>query len=128
MEKKVTAAKVAASALVEFERLNGMAKLEADLVAVIKKNLMFFLCIQTQSKLSWGLIHKMMNGIQHLGLEVINHHLWHPRGINKLLVNKIYCTDSYVLMNSNKMGVMETKMEEIKTKLMEAINQPVQLL
>jgi len=76
-------------------------------------------------------MHKIMNCMQRLGLQVIDHRSWHPRGINTTLVNEIYCKgniDPTVLMDSDEMGVMEAKIEEVKNKLMEAIAQPVCIL
>lgn len=117
---------IAAAAQAELERLDGESKSEHDLVEAIKKNATFFFCIQTQSESTWGLMHKIMNCMKGLGLEVIDHRSWHPRGINTTLVNEIYCEgsiDPEVLMNGE--SVMETKIEEVKTKLLEAIDQPV---
>jgi len=119
---------VAEAAQAELDRLDGMTKSEADLVEAIKKNSTFFLCIQTQSESTWGLMHKIMNAMQSLGLDVIDHRSWHPRGINTTLVNEIYCKgniDPQVLMGEDSEGVMETKIEDVKTTLLEAIDQPV---
>lgn len=121
---------IAAAAQAELERLEGTTKSEADLVEAIKKHSTFFLCIQTQSESSWGLMHKIMNAMQKLGLDIIDHRSWHPRGINTTLVNEIYCKgniDPDVLMNGDESDVMETKIAEVKTKLLEAIDQPVRL-
>jgi hypothetical protein len=69
-----------------------------------------------------------MNAMQKLGLEIIDHRSWHPRGINTTLVNEIYCKgniDPDEVMNDA--DVMDTKIAEVKTMLLEAIDQPVRL-
>ena len=53
-----------------------------------------FLCIQTQSESSWGLMHRLMGTLAKLGLEVIDHRAWSPRGVNTTLVNEIYAKDT----------------------------------
>jgi hypothetical protein len=119
---------VADAAQAELDRLDGRSKLEADLVEAIKKHSTFFLCIQTQSESSWGLMHKILSRMQDLGLEIIDHRSWHPRGINTTVVNEIYCKgniDPDSLANDDETDILKAKMEEVKAGLLEAINQPV---
>jgi hypothetical protein len=118
---------VADAAQAELDRLDGRSKLEADLVEAIKKHSTFFLCIQTQSESSWGLMHKILSRMQDLGLEIIDHRSWHPRGINTTVVNEIYCKgniDPDSLANDDETDILKAKMEEVKAGLLEAINQP----
>jgi hypothetical protein len=119
---------IQAAAEVELERLKGKSKSEQDFLEGVKQHSTFFLCIQTQLESTWGLIHKIMNGINKLGLEIIDHRSWHPGGINTTLVNEIYCKgsiDPEVLMNSDETGVMQAKIDEVRTSLMAVIDQPV---
>lgn len=121
---------MAAAAQEELDRLGGRSKVEADLVEAIKQHSTFFLCIQTQSESSWGLMHKILSRMQDLGLEIIDHRSWHPRGINTTLVNEIYCKgniDPESLANGDETSVMEEKMEKVKAGLLEAIKQPVRI-
>ena len=114
----------------ELKRLDEKQKSDLDLVEGIKQHSTFFLCIQTQSESSWGLMHKIMNCMKEFGLEVIDHRSWHPRGINTTLVNEIYCKgtiDPEMSGSSNELSstIMQTKMDEVRTALTEVINQPV---
>lgn len=125
-KKAEKAIQVAADA--ELMRLDGQDASDFDLVEGIKRNSTFFLSIQTQSDSTWGLIHKIMNCMKELGLDIIDHRSWHPRGINTTLVNEIYCKgsiDPVLLINSDEAGVMESKIEEVRARLMEVIDEPV---
>ena len=42
----------------------------------IRNNTAVFLCIQTQSEASWGLMHRLMAKLGKLGLEIIDHRAW----------------------------------------------------
>jgi hypothetical protein len=97
------------------------ARLEGD----IKNNRAVFLCIQTQSEASWGLLHKMMATLSKLGLDVIDHRSWHPRGINTTLINEIYCKDKISIPNKGaSQAILDARMLEIQEALDKAINQP----
>lgn len=51
-----------------------------DLVGEIKSDRAVFLVIQTQSESRWGLLLSLMSTLGKLGLDVIDHRSWHPRG------------------------------------------------
>lgn len=83
-----------------------------------------FLCIQTQSSSRWGLLNDMMKTMARLGLDVIDHRAWHPRGINTTLVNEVYAKD---VLNITEKGtsqqLLETRLKEIENALEECISQ-----
>jgi hypothetical protein len=98
---------------------------EAKLAEEIGNQRAVFLCIQTQSEASWGLLHRMMATVAKLGLDIIDHRSWHPRGINTTLVNEIYCKDKISLTGRGQaQAILEERMQEIKAALEQAIKQP----
>mmetsp|Transcript_10721 Transcript_10721/g.17763 ORF Transcript_10721/g.17763 Transcript_10721/m.17763 type:complete len:533 (+) Transcript_10721:1056-2654(+) len=98
---------------------------EETLRAGIQNQTSVFLCIQTQSEARWGLMHLIMNGAYKLGLEVIDHRSWHPRGINTTLVNEIYVRDNLVLgEGKSTQEALDEKVKEIEEALLAVINQP----
>jgi hypothetical protein len=108
----------------DIEGISNEAR-EAKLVQDINNQRAVFLCIQTQSEASWGLLHKMMATVAKLGLDIIDHRSWHPRGINTTLVNEIYCKDTLVLTGRGQaQAILEERMQEIKAALEKAVNQP----
>jgi hypothetical protein len=67
----------------------------------------------------------MMATVAKLGLDIIDHRSWHPRGINTTLVNEIYCKDQIsVKGRGHAQAVLEERMQEIKLALEKTINQP----
>lgn len=83
-----------------------------------------FLCIQTQSESSWGLLHRLMGTLAKLELEVIDHRAWSPRGINTTLVNEIYAKDSLDFRSGDSAEQLNARIEEISNELNTTINQP----
>lgn len=84
-----------------------------------------FLCIQTQSDSAWGLLLKMMATLGKLGLDVIDHRSWHPRGVSSTLVNEIYCRDKIQIpRKGTSQEILEKRMDEIKVALEQTVNQP----
>jgi hypothetical protein len=107
--------------------LEGISKeeREAKLAGEIRNQRAVFLCIQTQSEASWGLLHLMMATVAKLGLDIIDHRSWHPRGINTTLVNEIYCKDKIAITGRGlAQSVLEERMQEIKEALEKTIKQP----
>jgi hypothetical protein len=107
--------------------LEGISKeeREAKLAGEIRNQRAVFLCIQTQSEASWGLLHLMMATVAKLGLDIIDHRSWHPRGINTTLVNEIYCKDKISVKGRGQaQAVLEERMLEIKEALEKTIKQP----
>lgn len=94
------------------------------LVGEIRSQRAVFFCIQTQSQSKWGLLHQMMASIGKLGLDIIDHRSWHPRGITTTLVNEIYCKDNIGIEKGKSQEVLEARINEIQEKLAETINQP----
>lgn len=82
-----------------------------------------FLCIQTQSESSWGLMHSVMGALAKLGLEVIDHRAWSPRGINTTLVNEIYAKDT-IEVGGDMNEKLKERIKEISEALKKRINQP----
>lgn len=98
---------------------------EEQLRLGIKNQTVVFLCIQTQSDSRWGLMHSIMNALQKLGLEVIDHRSWHPRGVNTTLVNEIYVRDNLILTEGKStQQALDDRIETVKGNLMEVMNQP----
>lgn len=96
---------------------------EEKLLESIRNKTAAFLCVQTQSDSSWGLLHSLMNCMNRLGLSVIDHRSWHPRGVNTTLVNEVYVKDE----NPRKTGGMldmDKRIEEIQEAIENVINQP----
>ncbi|CAB9502149.1 Cation/H(+) antiporter [Seminavis robusta] len=83
-----------------------------------------FLCIQTQSSASWGLMHRLMATMARLGMEVIDHRAWSPRGVNTTLVNEIYVKDTLEVSKGASKEELEKRIAEITQELMDTINQP----
>jgi hypothetical protein len=113
------------------EAAEEVAAKDDDLLETIKKQSTLFLCIQTQSKSRWGLMYDIMNAMYKLGLEVIDHRSWHPRGVNTTLVNEIYCKgsiDPALLTPENADIVVAEHLMKCRRELLEAINQPVSCL
>lgn len=98
---------------------------EDDLVGAIRNKTAVFLCIQTQSEGRWGLMNNLMANLAKLGLEVIDHRAWHPRGIDATLVNEVYAKDTLELgAGQTSQKVLETRMEEIRVHLEKVLDQP----
>jgi Kef-type K+ transport system membrane component KefB len=110
------------------EAAEEVAAKDDDLLETIKKQSTLFLCIQTQSELRWGLMYDIMNAMYKLGLEVIDHRSWHPRGVHSKVFNEIYCKgsiDPALLTPGNTDMVVAEQMMKFRKELLEAINQPV---
>jgi len=91
-----------------------------DLATVDKLRSTVFLCIQTQSDSSWGLLPAIMNRMSKLQLEAIDHRSWNPRGANTTLVNEIYVKDDVKLDDEH---VLDARLVEIQQQIIEAIGQ-----
>lgn len=83
-----------------------------------------FLCIQTQSHASWGLLHRLMGNMAKLGLEVIDHRAWSPRGVQTTLINEIYVKDTIEIEKGDTKARLEARIAEINKVLEDTINQP----
>ena len=90
----------------------------------IRNKTAVFLCIQTQSQASWGLMHRLMANMAKLGLEVIDHRAWSPRGVKTTLVNEIYVKDTIRVSKGDAKVTLDKRIEEICNALVETINQP----
>ena len=83
-----------------------------------------FLCIQTQSDSTWGLLTKLIITMQGVGVEIIDHRSWHPRGIDSTLVNEVFVRDDIKASTvEGKVHTLEDRMNEIKEALEKTINQ-----
>eukprot|EP00538_Stauroneis_constricta_P004518 CAMPEP_0119546592 /NCGR_PEP_ID=MMETSP1352-20130426/944_1 /TAXON_ID=265584 /ORGANISM="Stauroneis constricta, Strain CCMP1120" /LENGTH=831 /DNA_ID=CAMNT_0007591311 /DNA_START=186 /DNA_END=2681 /DNA_ORIENTATION=- len=97
----------------------------AELIASIKNKSSVFLCIQTQSESSWGLMHGLMQTMAEQGLDIIDHRAWSPRGINTTLVNEVYARGQIEVKEKGAAKqALDSYIQTIKDALMEAINQP----
>eukprot|EP00522_Entomoneis_paludosa_P012811 CAMPEP_0172442126 /NCGR_PEP_ID=MMETSP1065-20121228/2596_1 /TAXON_ID=265537 /ORGANISM="Amphiprora paludosa, Strain CCMP125" /LENGTH=819 /DNA_ID=CAMNT_0013191851 /DNA_START=224 /DNA_END=2683 /DNA_ORIENTATION=+ len=109
----------------DSERPMSPTEREEHLEGAIRNQTAVFLCIQTQSEGRWGLMHNLMSQLAKLGLEVIDHRAWHPRGIETTLVNEIYAKDQIERDEKrSSQEVLEARMEEVRGVLEKTINQP----
>lgn len=83
----------------------------------LKNETTVFLCIQTQSATSWGLLGKMMETMQKLKLEMIDHRSWHPPG-DDTLVNEVFVKD--MVMDAT---AIKARMDEIGQAMSNTIKQ-----
>mmetsp|Transcript_10845 Transcript_10845/g.30475 ORF Transcript_10845/g.30475 Transcript_10845/m.30475 type:complete len:845 (+) Transcript_10845:136-2670(+) len=101
---------------------------EKQLREGIKNDTTVFLCIQTQSESSWGLLTKLMSTMQRLGVEVIDHRSWHPRGVDTTLVNEVFVKDNLKgakVREDGHMRTLDDRVNEIQQTLLKTINQDV---
>lgn len=97
---------------------------EETLAGEIRSQRAVFFCIQTQCESKWGLLNAMMASIGRMGLDIIDHRSWHPRGISTTLVNEIYCKDKISVEKGKSQEALEARIDEIQKKLEQTINQP----
>jgi len=91
----------------------------------IRNERVVFLCVQTQSNARWGLMHDLMRVMADLGLDVIDHRAWHPRGIDTTLVNEVYLKDNIAMDGGSTMqSILDKRIEEVTAALEMCINQP----
>lgn len=99
---------------------------EQQLREGIKNDTTVFLCIQTQSTSTWGLLTKLMSTMQRLGVEVIDHRSWHPRGVDTTLVNEVFVKDNLrgaKVREDGQIRTLDDRVEEIQQALQKTINQ-----
>jgi len=96
---------------------------EKRLLQSIRNKTAAFLCVQTQSDSSWGLLHNLMNCMSQLGLSIIDHRSWHPRGVDTTLVNEVYVKDENPHQTNGSLD-MDKRIEEIQQAIEKVINQP----
>ena len=99
---------------------------EQQLREGIKNDTTVFLCIQTQSTSTWGLLTKLMSTMQRLGVEVIDHRSWHPRGLDTTLVNEVFVKDSLrgaKVREDGQIRTLDDRVEEIQQALQKTIHQ-----
>ena len=99
---------------------------EKQLREGIKNDTTVFLCIQTQSESSWGLLTKLMSAMQRLGVEVIDHRSWHPRGVDTTLVNEVFVKDNLKgakVREDGHMRTLDDRVNEIQQTLLKTISQ-----
>jgi len=99
---------------------------EKQLREGIKNDTTVFLCIQTQSESTWGLLTKLMSTMQRLGVEVIDHRSWHPRGVDTTLVNEVFVKDNLKgakVREDGHVRTLEDRVNEIQETLLKTINQ-----
>lgn len=58
-----------------------------------KRSKTIFYCIQTKSKVAWGIQADIMSALSNLHLDIIDHRSWHPPHSTELLVNEVYVSD-----------------------------------
>lgn len=114
---------VKAAAEEELARLANIDK-DSVLMGEITSDAAVFLCIQTQSDPSWGLVHKIMSGLQRMEVDIIDHRSWHPRGVNTTLVNEIYAKTVVQKNPDEETDAVTAKFEKIQDMLTKVINQP----
>ena len=99
---------------------------EQQLREGIKNDTTVFLCIQTQSTSTWGLLTRLMSTMQRLGVEVIDHRSWHPRGVDTTLVNEVFVKDNLrgaKVREDGQIRTLDDRVEEIQQALQKTINQ-----
>ncbi|GAX13284.1 hypothetical protein FisN_17Hh224 [Fistulifera solaris] len=107
----------------EMER-NHLLEGEETLVQQIQLKRAVFLCIQTQSLGRWGLMHELMSTMAKLGLDVIDHRAWHPRGIDTTLVNEVYTKDSILLDGTGKAEEsLKERLVDIESKIRQVVGE-----
>lgn len=75
--------------------LNGTSDdLEARLSKGVRERTALFYRLQIQCSPAWGLLSDIIDELNALGLEVIDHRKWHPRGSNALLIKELYVYDA----------------------------------
>jgi len=104
---------------------------DEDIVHGIKQGSTIFLCIQTQSESSWGLLNSIMGTMAKKNLDVIDHRAWSPRGMNTTLVNEIYARTVFSTEykdDEDPLAAVEQAtqklMEDVDQALCDAIDQP----
>lgn len=97
---------------------------QAQLVGDIRSKTAVFLCIQTRSMSRWGLLNQMMSALASLGLDIIDHRSWHPRGISTTLVTEVYVKDKIEVKKGESQEVLNKRIAEIREALEKKINQP----
>lgn len=97
---------------------------EQQLEEGIRNHTVVFLCIQTQSESTWGLMHRLMAKVAKLGLEVIDHRAWSPRGVSTTLVNEVYVKDNLEIQKGQSRDFLNARIKEIHDELEKTINQP----
>jgi len=108
----------------ELQR-NMTLRKDHELMGEIESRTAVFLSIQTQSNSGWGLLPKIMQSLFRMGIEVIDHRSWHPRGVDTTLVNEIYAKDSIQFGDEEEANkVLQERINEIQDNLLESINQP----
>lgn len=96
-----------------------------NLLGEIENERAVFLCIQTQSEARWGLLLQLMASLGQLGLDVIDHRSWHPRGIDTTLVNEVYCKDVLDIREAGTaQAMLDERIKEIREALEKTIAQP----
>merc|ERR1712151_910636 len=75
---------------------------ESNLEKQILNRSAVFLCIQTHSPAKWGLMNTVMKTLADLGLDIIDHRQWAPRGVNTTVVNEIYAKDKLELERQDR--------------------------
>ena len=98
--------------------------LSSEFVGDIRSKRAVFLCIQTQSESRWGLMTTLMQTLAKLGLDVIDHRAWHPRGINTTLINEIYAKDNIEIKEQGRgQQVLAEHISDIENALKKCIKQ-----
>jgi len=91
----------------------------------IKNQTEVFLVVQTQSESTWGLLIKIMGVLGNKGLEVIDHRVWSPRGINTILVNEVYVRSHLqVSASQTAQEALDALTEDITKAIKDIIDQP----
>jgi len=116
---KVTEKKIKDAEEMETKRM--LSEVEDDEETKNLDKSTIFLCIQTHSDSGWGLLPRLMSSMMKLGLEIIDHRSWNPRGLNTTLINEIYVTDSVKLGAGQE---LDDRLFVVQSAILEAISQP----
>ena len=101
---------------------------DADLEQSIKNRSIVFYCIQTKSAPAWGLQTSIVETLNRLNLDVIDHRAWHPRQSDDILVNEMYVKDDDMPSSQGESDrssrrSVEERIEEIRNALSMNIHQ-----
>jgi len=93
----------------------------------IRERTAVFFTIQTKSAPSWGLQTAIVEELQKLNLDVIDHRSWHPRNATATLLNEVYVKDDEAETGSIKINdpsqAITDRESAISNALSRAINQ-----
>jgi len=96
--------------------------LNESLANAIQEQTALFFNIQIKSAPAWGLLVNIMDDLDELNLQVIDHRSWHPRQSHDLLINEVYALDSCMKSPETDELVLQ-RANQITSKIEKTIGQ-----